>query len=103
MRNPSLKEKLEKAGVSEFLWFSKWLQTLFTYQFDLYFSMKMFDIILVKGIDSIIDISLLMIDFIKDRLEPLEEIDQIVKEIDSLYSLNENTLKLIKHIQINLQ
>ena len=98
-RNPVLRENFENSGINEFLWFSKWFQTLFTYHFDLYITIRLWDIILVKGIDSIIHISLHIIDYYKDKILHLKEIDEIMKEIDKVYTINDETMKMLLFVQ----
>lgn len=98
-KHPDLLSKLESSGVNEFLWFTKWFQTLFTYHFDLFYSVRLWDVFLVKGLDVIIDISIFLIEKIKPKIENLEEIDEIVKEIESVYSLNEGGIQLINSIK----
>ena len=95
---PSLLNKLETANINEFLWFSKWLQTLFTYQFDLFISIRLWDIILVKGIDTIIDISLCIIGFYEEEINSHTEIEAIIREIEKIYKINDKTMKMINHI-----
>ena len=95
---PSLQNKLETANINEFLWFSKWLQTLFTYQFDLLISIRLWDIILVKGIDTIIEISLCIIGFYEEEISSHTEIDAIIREIEKIYKFNDKTMKMLNHI-----
>ena len=100
--NPKLKEKFEKANINEFLWFSKWFQTLFTYHNDMYISVRIWDFIIVKGIDCIIDISLIIINFLSEEIMRANEIEEIVRVIESIYIVNEKTMKMLKTIEMEL-
>jgi hypothetical protein len=95
---PLLQSRLENANINEFLWFSKWLQTLFTYQFDLFISIRLWDFILVKGIDAILDISLCIIGFYEEEISSHTEIDGIMKEIEKIHKVNDKTMKMLNHI-----
>ena len=101
--NPNLRQIFENSGIHEFLWFSKWFQTLFTYHFDLFITIRIWDIILIKGIDSIIHISLHIIDYYKDKIINLKEIDEIMKEINKLYTINEDTMMMLRFVKSKLK
>ena len=55
--------------------------------------------ILVKGIDGMIDISLLIMEFYKENFAKLEEIDEIMNEIEKIYTFNDSTINMINYVQ----
>ena len=53
----------------------KWIQTLFVINFNFEFAIKCWDIIIAKGLDSIISISLSIIMFLEKQIFQCEEIE----------------------------
>ena len=80
--------------MAEFFWFSKWVQTLFTYNFNFYTVTRLWDIIFSKGLDFIFIISLSILDFlekefVKGKLDP----DDCLKLFEKAYKFDKNNTK----------
>ncbi len=103
MHNCKLKQLFNKYGVVEFFWFSKWVQTLFTYNFNFYTVTRLWDIIFSKGLDFIFIISLSILDYLeKDFLKGKLDPDELLKLFEKAYKFDKNnSIDLINFIMKN--
>lgn len=87
--DPQMKNVIENFNVDYFLWFSKWVQTLFTYNFSFYMCLKFWDIFINSEIDSILCISLGVLGFISDKVKTVSYVEDFLKICDELYHLED--------------
>jgi hypothetical protein len=71
--------------VSEFLWLSKWWQTIFTYNFDFKFVSKFWDIIIINGLDYILLISLAIVEFLWEKIKKVKSLEGFLNILDNFY------------------
>jgi len=90
---PVLKSKFDKIEFNYLLWLGKWLQTLFTYNFEFSVINKLWDIIIFNNIDYLLLISLAIIDYFKNELISCESLDEIVIKFPALYDIGKENNK----------
>jgi hypothetical protein len=87
-----------------FFWLMKWIQTLFVINFNFEFAIKCWDIIIAKGLDSIISISLSIIMFLEKQIFQCEEIEHFMNLINNLNYINvEDSVDLFNFIFQNIE
>lgn len=87
MEYKQIYKKFKELGVIELLWVSKWIMTLFTYNFSVSMTLCFWEFICLYGFDSMIYISLFLIDefkedFMKKEVNDLEECLKIFQKMN---------------------
>jgi len=82
-----LKKRFDEIEFSYLLWLSKWLQTLFTYNFEFSLIRKFWDIILFNNLDYILLISLAIIDYHQNKLINIKSLDEMVSTFPIIYEI----------------
>ena len=70
------------------MWLTKWIQTLFTSKFNFEFVVKFWDILIINGIDYILLIILLIIEFFGNKIKKINSLEEFVKICDDIYQVN---------------
>jgi hypothetical protein len=87
VRNKDVDLILKKYEVSDFLWVSKWIQTLFTHKFSFEVVSKFHDIIVINGLDYILLILLAMVDYIQSKVIKISSIEDFIIICEDLYNI----------------
>jgi hypothetical protein len=72
--------------VSEFLWLSKWWQTLFTYNFDFKYVSKFWDLIIINGLDYILLLSLAIVEFLWEKIKKVKSLEEFLNLLNNFYN-----------------
>ena len=87
-----------------FFWLLKWIQTLFVINFKFELAIKFWDIIISKGLDYIIYISLSIIVFLENQIYECDDIVQFIKLLDNLYNFqNDDSIEMLSFIFNNVE
>jgi hypothetical protein len=98
--NINLHDKIYSIQLSEFTWISKWIQTIFIYNFRLDIAVRLFDII-VHNVDLILLVSLAITQYCSKELMRVEEIEGLIKVFNKVYNLPENKIENFINYIIN--
>lgn len=90
---PKLKKLFDQIEFDYLLWFSKWLQTLFTYNFEFSVIRVFWDLIIFKNIDHILLISLAIIDYNQKKLIKYKSLDDMVENLPQIYQVGKENDK----------
>ena len=71
---PKISEVLKNIDIIEYVWIGKWFQLLFLTNFTFELVLKFWDIILAKGLDYMIGISLAICEVLQEKIEKCEDI-----------------------------
>ena len=71
---PKILEVVKKIDIIEYIWVGKWFQLLFLTNFSFDLILKFWDIILAKGLDYMVGISLAICELLQQRIEKCEDI-----------------------------
>ena len=71
---PKILEVLKKIDIIEYIWVGKWFQLLFLTNFSFDLILKFWDIILAKGLDYMVGISLAICELLYPRIVKCEDI-----------------------------
>lgn len=88
---PGLNDHLEKIGVIDEIWYWKWIELCFLTSFDYDVVCKIFDIIFVYGVDSLVEICLAVIEILYEDIKKCEDL------VDFNRVINNGSIKLNKN------
>jgi Rab-GTPase-TBC domain len=66
---PSLSRHFEEIELDDHLWITKWFMTMFSYSFNTHLVIRLWDTILATGLDFMINLSLSILNTIKNRFK----------------------------------
>ena len=92
-RNNKLYNHFKKYEIIDELWIGKWIQTLFTINFQFYEACRIWDSLIVFGFDFIIYLSLSIIYFAEDYLLKLNDSSDIINYLIEMMNPNPNKKK----------
>ena len=87
--NNKLENKISSLQLNEFIYLSKWIQTLFIYNFEFYIVLRLWDI-LVHDIDLIILICISILEYNSKEILKVNDIEGFIKVINNSYNIAEN-------------
>lgn len=67
------------------LWLSKWIQTLYVLNFKFEFTMKLWDVILVYGLDSVVSIAISIIKYYEKKINKVNDLEMFMDVLDMIY------------------
>jgi hypothetical protein len=85
--NPLLFQKTSQLELNDFLWITQWIQTLFTYKFNFALSIKLLDVIITFGIDVIVILIPIILEFFDKRLKAVESEEEYLSVLEDFYNL----------------
>jgi hypothetical protein len=86
-RHNELDQILQKYEVSDFLWVSKWIQTLFTHKFSFEIVSKFHDILVINGLDYLLLIILAIVDYIQPKVVKISSLEEFLNICEDLYKI----------------
>jgi hypothetical protein len=84
--SPKLFIKLYSYENNEYTWLSKWIQTIFIYNFRLDIAVRLFDII-IHNVDLILPVSLAIVHFCQKELIKANDLEGILSVFSKIYNL----------------
>jgi hypothetical protein len=86
--NPKLYNKLDALKIEKFLFISKWIQTLFTYNFKFEIITRLWDLIFLYNIDVVILISIAIVEFKSSEIMKANHFEEVLKVFDRIYEMD---------------
>ena len=87
---------LDANEIDGILWLSKWIQTLFVLNFKFEFTMKLWDVILVYGLDSVVSIAMSIIKYYESEVNKVNDLEKFMDVLDMIYKDMESENKAQK-------
>jgi hypothetical protein len=90
--NPKLSKKLHELHIEKFLFVSKWIQTLFTYNFRLEIVTRIWDLMLLYNVDVIVLISIAIVEYKANEIVRAKHFEEVLKIFDTLYVMDNSKI-----------
>ena len=95
-----LSNKLCELDLPEYFWYGKWLITLFTYNFGFQLIVEIWDLLIARGIDSVVIVVLGIADYLKLRFMAVTDMTEATALIENfIIETNTKPKEIMKSIR----